>query len=156
MNQFLLTLGGLALGGSAANLLLALAGRSTRARYGARWRCWAWALLCLRLALPFPLFPRAQESAPIQVDVPRDTLLTPNLSPTGSSSVPTQPPEPDPEGSGTASTSAPSEGGNTSDQNISELSAAPPPLTLPQILILPPTSKFTAYLAFLPQAMQGM
>ena len=67
MNQFLLTLGGLALGGSAAILLLALAGRSTRARYGARWRCWAWALLCLRLALPFPLFPQAQAGAPIQV-----------------------------------------------------------------------------------------
>ena len=136
MTLFLLTLGGLTLGGSAAILLLALAGRSTRARYGARWRCWAWALLCLRLALPFPLFPRAQESAPLQVDVPRDTLLTPNLSPTGSSPVPTQPPEPDPEGSGAASTSAPSEGGDTSDQNASEPSAALPLPTLPQILIL--------------------
>ena len=50
MNSILLTLGSLTLGGSAAILLLALAGRSTRGRYGAKWRCWGWLLLCLRLA----------------------------------------------------------------------------------------------------------
>lgn len=42
MREFLFTLTGLTLGGSAAVCLLALAGRSTRARYGARWRCLAW------------------------------------------------------------------------------------------------------------------
>ena len=57
MNQMLLTLGTLTLGGSAAVLLLALAGRSTRGRYGAKWRCWGWLLLCLRLAVPLPLLP---------------------------------------------------------------------------------------------------
>ena len=68
MNQLLLTLGGLTLGGSAAVLLLAWTGRS--GRYGARWRCWAWALLCLRLAIPLPLLPQIQTRAPIQVDIP--------------------------------------------------------------------------------------
>ena len=136
MNQFLLTLGGLALGGSAAILLLALAGRSTRARYGARWRCWAWALLCLRLALPFPLFPQAQAGAPIQVDVPRNTLLTPNLSPSGNFPAATQPPELSPEQGGSVPTSTPSAGGNTSAQNTSEPSGPLPAPTLPQILIL--------------------
>ena len=51
MEEILLTLGALTLGGSAAVLLLAWAGRSTRARYGAKWRCWGWLLLCLRLAV---------------------------------------------------------------------------------------------------------
>jgi len=45
MDQILLTLGALTLGGSAAVAALALAGRSTRRRYGARWRCLAWLLL---------------------------------------------------------------------------------------------------------------
>ena len=67
MDDFLLTLGALTLGGSAAILLLSLASRSTRSLYGARWRCWAWLLLCLRLAVPFPLLPQGQrEAAPIQ------------------------------------------------------------------------------------------
>ena len=38
MNEILLTLGGLTLGGSAAVVLLALLGRNTRGRYGAKWR----------------------------------------------------------------------------------------------------------------------
>ena len=68
MDDFLLTLGALTLGGSAAILLLSLASRSTRSLYGARWRCWAWLLLCLRLAVPFPLLPQGQrEAAPIQL-----------------------------------------------------------------------------------------
>ena len=70
MDQILLTLGGLTLGGSAAVLLLAWAGKSTRGRYGARWRCWAWLLLCLRLAVPLPLVLRGEARAPIQMDVP--------------------------------------------------------------------------------------
>ena len=71
MSQFLLTLAGLSLGGGIAVLVLALAGRSTRARYGARWRCWAWVLLCLRLAVPLSLVPQAREAAPIQLPSPR-------------------------------------------------------------------------------------
>lgn len=76
MNAILLTLGALTLGGSAAILLLALAGRSTRGRYGAKWRCWGWLLLCLRLALPFPLLPHIQTGAPIRVDVPNPPAVT--------------------------------------------------------------------------------
>ena len=58
MRDFLLGLAEVALGGSAAILLLLLAGRLLGSRYGARWRCWAWLLLCLRLAIPFPCSPR--------------------------------------------------------------------------------------------------
>lgn len=95
MNAILLTLGALTLGGSAAILLLALAGRSTRGRYGAKWRCWGWLLLCLRLALPFPLLPHIQTGAPIRVDVPNPPAVTrpsavpntPNVPGTGNASA---------------------------------------------------------------------
>jgi len=93
MNQILFTLGALTLGGSAAVLLLAWAGRSTRGRYGARWRCLAWLLLCLRLAVPLPLLPHIQERAPIQVDLPNLPAVPPPVTapvPDGSY----QPPEP--------------------------------------------------------------
>ena len=76
MDDFLLTLGALTLGGSAAILLLSLASRSTRSLYGARWRCWAWLLLCLRLAVPFPLLPQGQrEAAPIQLPTFSDSII---------------------------------------------------------------------------------
>ena len=76
MREFLFTLTGLTLGGSAAVCLLALAGRSTRARYGARWRCLAWLLLCLRLAVPLPLLPdRPAQQAPIQLPVVEDRVV---------------------------------------------------------------------------------
>lgn len=65
MDDFLLTLGALTLGGSAAILLLSLASRSTRSLYGARWRCWAWLLLCLRLAVPFPCCPKGSVKPPL-------------------------------------------------------------------------------------------
>lgn len=41
MPDFLPELGALTLGGSAVVLILSLVSRSTRSRYGARWRCWA-------------------------------------------------------------------------------------------------------------------
>lgn len=76
MDDLLLTLGALTLGGSAAILLLSLASRSTRSLYGARWRCWAWLLLCLRLAVPFPLLPQGQrEAAPIQLPTFSDSII---------------------------------------------------------------------------------
>ena len=74
MNQILLTLGGVTLGGSAAVILLALAGRPARGRYGTRWRCWGWLLLCLRLALPLPLMASGEARAPIRMDVPNPTV----------------------------------------------------------------------------------
>ena len=81
MNQILLTLGALTLGGSAAAVLLALAGRSTRGRYGAKWRCWGWLLLCLRLAVPLPLVFHGAARAPIQVDVPAPPAVTQPIQP---------------------------------------------------------------------------
>ena len=99
MNQILLTLGALTLGGSAAVLLLALAGRSTRGRYGAKWRCWGWLLLCLRLAVPLPLLPHGETRAPIQVDLPNPPQAVQPIPPSVSSSaeafVPGAPGEPD-------------------------------------------------------------
>ena len=95
MNQLLLTLGTLTLGGSAAVAALALAGRSTRRRYGARWRCLAWLLLCLRLAVPLPLMPHTQARAPIQVDLPQPVPVQPAPTPsTGPQDVPSSPAPP--------------------------------------------------------------
>ena len=93
MNQILLTLGGLTLGGSAAVALLALLGQTAKSRYGARWRCWAWLLLCLRLAVPLPLLSLLQERAPIQVDVPNSpAVVQPEPAPGGSqNTAPTAP-----------------------------------------------------------------
>lgn len=77
MPDFLPALGALTLGGSAVVLIISLLSRSTRSRYGARWRCWAWLLLCLRLAIPLPLLPQAEQNAraPIQLTVPSDPIL---------------------------------------------------------------------------------
>ena len=52
MTECLVTLATLTLGGGAAILLLLLVERLTGRRYSARWRCWAWLLLAVRLALP--------------------------------------------------------------------------------------------------------
>ena len=96
MRDFLLGLAEVALGGSAAILLLLLAGRLLGSRYGARWRCWAWLLLCLRLAVPFPLLPEAP--APIQVTVPAVTLPSPGVAaPSRPDPSPDYPAEPAPD-----------------------------------------------------------
>ena len=85
MTDVLLSLGSLTLGGSVAIVLLALTGHFTRTRYAARWRCWAWALLCLRLAIPLTL--PQQERAPIQVEVPSAFVQAPAPAPTDNPSV---------------------------------------------------------------------
>ncbi len=79
MNQVLLTLGGLTLGGSAVVALLAWAGRPGWSRYGAGWRCWGWLLLCLRLALPLPLLPQSQARAPIRMELPAPSAAAPEF-----------------------------------------------------------------------------
>lgn len=95
MNQVLLTLGDLTLGGSAAVVLLAWAGRSACSRYGVRWRCWGWLLLCLRLAVPLPLLPQSQAHTPIRVDIPALPAASPNFSGgNGADVTPAQEPEP--------------------------------------------------------------
>lgn len=92
MEAFLLHLGTLSLGGSAVVVLLALAGKLTR--YGARWRCLGWLLLCLRLVIPLPLLPQAETRAPIQVNVPTSPSVAQRpISPDVSPGVPTVEPE---------------------------------------------------------------
>ena len=49
MDRFLANLAALSLGGAAAIALGALVRRFTKKRYGARWRCWLWLILCLPL-----------------------------------------------------------------------------------------------------------
>lgn len=71
MTDFLFHLGALSLGGGLVGLALMAAGLLTRSRYAARWRCWGWLLLCLRLAVPLTLaLPNAQLRAPIQLHSP--------------------------------------------------------------------------------------
>lgn len=77
MTDLLLTLGALTLGGSVAVILFALTSRASRTRYGARWRCWIWVLLCLRLAIPFSLISHMEglRKAPIQLSAPSDAVI---------------------------------------------------------------------------------
>ena len=54
-----------------------LAARLTRGRYAARWRCTAWLLLSLRLAVPFPLLPHTGPAeAPVQLTVPSNPAVS--------------------------------------------------------------------------------
>lgn len=82
MSEFLAALGTLSLGGSAAVCALALTARLSRAKYAARWRCWAWLILCIRLAIPaaIQLPERMEAQPPIQITVPGDTVLYPYVS----------------------------------------------------------------------------
>lgn len=77
MADFLTQLGALSLGGAVVILLLTASSLLTRSRYAARWRCWGWLLLCLRLAVPLPL-PTLQTPtipAPIQLPAPSDQVI---------------------------------------------------------------------------------
>ena len=111
MTEFLVRLAGLTLGGGAAILLLLLLARLTGRRYGARWRCWVWLLLALRLAVPVPLLPnRPAQAAPIQLTAPRDPVIyhyTPTAAETGQGQ--TQPAVTPPAGTA-ADAAAPAEG----------------------------------------------
>lgn len=78
MTDFLPGLGALTLSGSLVIGVLILISRSPGTRYGARWRCWAWLALCLRLALPITLFPLDQmgrDQPLIQLPAPSDTVI---------------------------------------------------------------------------------
>lgn len=106
MDELLLNLATLTLGGSVAVILLTLAGKIVR--YGARWRCLGWLLLCLRLAVPMPQTSQTETHAPIQINVPAPQVAVhrpaaPNTSSNESTSsrsavasappIPTQPEE---------------------------------------------------------------
>lgn len=77
LSDLLTTLGALTLGGALAVILFAVTARASRTRYAARWRCWIWVLLCLRLAIPFSVLSLRQETsqAPIQLSVLSDTVI---------------------------------------------------------------------------------
>lgn len=77
MTEFLSALGTLSLGGSLVIGVLALLARFSRTRYAARWRCWVWLLLCLRLAIPVSLqLPeQAEVQRPIQLPAPNNTVI---------------------------------------------------------------------------------
>ena len=76
MADFLLRLASLSAGGAAAVALLLIVERLAGLRYAAKWRCLAWLLLCLRLAVPFTFsWNTEQPAAPIQFEVPADTVI---------------------------------------------------------------------------------
>lgn len=77
MEEYLLDLLAVTLGGGLAILLLLILERVGRLRYAARWRCLAWLLLCLRLAVPMPILPETVDvlPAPIRVEVPVDRVI---------------------------------------------------------------------------------
>ena len=69
MDEILMDLFALSLGGGVVALVLMGVARVTRARYAAKWRRVIWALLCLRLIILLPLVPQVQ--APVQMTVPQ-------------------------------------------------------------------------------------
>lgn len=77
MIDFLMDLLAMTMGGGLVILLLLFLGRMGRMRYGAKWRCLAWLLLCLRMAIPGPLLPGDLPIAPvpIQVELPNDPVI---------------------------------------------------------------------------------
>lgn len=93
VHDLLPALGALTLGGSVVVVLFALASRASRGRYGARWRCWVWGLLCLRLVIPFSLFSLIEEErpAPIQLSLPSDPVLYEYTPPQSSAAPPADP-----------------------------------------------------------------
>lgn len=74
MTEFPFSLFALSLGGGAVVALLALAARLFRARYAARWRCWVWLILCVRLAIPVTI-PVPQLSRPVELSVPGNVVI---------------------------------------------------------------------------------
>lgn len=77
MTEFLTNLASLTTGGTVAVVVMALTARMSRARYAARWRCWLWLLLCLRLVVPVSIeFPEHTKiKAPIQITAPSDIVI---------------------------------------------------------------------------------
>ena len=77
MTEFLTNLASLTLGGTVAIVAMALTARMSRARYAARWRCWLWLLLSLRLLIPVSIsLPEQTEiRAPIQITAPSDIVI---------------------------------------------------------------------------------
>lgn len=139
MTDLLLTLGALTLGGSVAVLLFALTSRASRTRYGARWRCWIWVILCLRLVIPVSLVQHSRETsqAPIQFSAPSDPVIYEYIAP-----EPGGTPLPGTQGSGLQSGTpeqlpAPSSGaqGGTQTEDTSVSQEAEFTISLSQVLL---------------------
>ena len=89
MDECLMDLFALSLGGGVLALALMGVARLTRARYAAKWRCVIWTLLCLRLIILLPLVPQVQ--APVQMTVPQidrpvAVSAAPSVTPDGGAS----------------------------------------------------------------------
>ncbi len=94
MDECLMDLFALSLGGGVVALVLMGVARVTRARYAAKWRCVIWALLCLRLIILMPLLPQVQ--APVQMTVPQmdrpvAVSAAPSVTPDEGTSSPLRP-----------------------------------------------------------------
>lgn len=94
MDECLMDLFALSLGGGVVALVLMGVARVTRARYAAKWRCVIWALLCLRLIILLPLVPQVQ--APVQMTVPQmdrpvAVSAAPSVTPDEGTSSPLRP-----------------------------------------------------------------
>ena len=131
MPDFLPTLGAITLGGSVVILLFAFATCAFRTRYGARWRCWIWCLLCLRLVIPFSLISLIGESrqAPIQISTLPDTVIYEYTPPEPSVTKPVDPQDgASPDGSA-AQTPPPAAGISPDDPSGAQTNDDQPPLT---------------------------
>lgn len=91
MNEFLTDLAALSVGGAAAIALAALVRRLTKTRYAARWRCWVWLVLCLRLLIPSSLLPSSGPQ-PISVHVPENVVIVGPMESRPIVTVPTREP----------------------------------------------------------------
>lgn len=74
MNDSLIALISFSLGGAIVIVLLAVAAHGSRSRYAARWRCWVWLVVCLRLLIPVSLIPEKQ-APPIQLSIPNNVVI---------------------------------------------------------------------------------
>ena len=96
MDNFLGNLAALSLGGAAAVAFGALLRQLTQTRYAAKWRCWVWLALCVRLLFPVPLG-NMLPFQPIFLDVPENIVITapetvPESAPAPSAAVPEREP----------------------------------------------------------------
>ena len=127
MSDFLIHLAALSLGGGAVALILMLTARFTHARYAARWRCWVWLVLCLRLAVPLPLLPdHPAQQAPIQLPVVEDRVV---LRPAPGPAASTSEPSPAPSGS-----NRPAQPAASSSAPVEPEAGAAPALSLSQLI----------------------
>ncbi len=95
MTEHLLRLASLSAGGALAIMLLLAVERLAGLRYAAKWRCLAWLLFCLRLAVPLTIsWTGERVAAPIHVEVPADTVLYQPAPPTEPASLTPQKPSP--------------------------------------------------------------